>query len=198
MVNDDKSLNSMTIDYYSQGKLTKADEGDYTITIRNANDESLVTMNFSASSNLLFANSNSVNEVIKETDTSIFSFPLRYPLGSRKIELGYAGESIVRLNIPTKLLLDAINRLPKSGFRQPSRGQKNIAENRRETLKNKVDAVDNMLEADNEKGAQKKLRHDVKRAVNRWLKDEYPAPTVDDTSKSELLTLIKNHIKRLE
>jgi len=58
------------------------------------------------------------------------------------------------------LLHDAVDSIPDYGFI-------NNPQQRRKALHNKIDAVENMLIADNFKGALEKLKHDIKPFLRR-------------------------------
>lgn len=89
----------------------------------------------------------------------------------------------------TELIHDAIDLIPSYGF------IKN-AEQRRNALHNKVDAVEKMLKGKNKQGAKNKLENDIKDKLEKWL-ITYEKENVLQYSKEEIIELVNNLIKRL-
>lgn len=193
LVTDDGTVDRLTTDFRTEGELRTTDDGDYAVVAKDADGAVVTERSFALSFRLHVA-----DEVPRgpfETDTAAFSFPMRYPADLRTLELRKDGETLTTVRTTTDLLHDAIDRVPGEAFRQ--KGKREVADERRQALHNKVDAVERMLAAGNERGARKKLRRDLEPAVDRWLKDDHETTTPDDVSKAQLLSIIERHVERL-
>lgn len=212
LVNKDRTLESLTIDYYPKGEGLSRDDGDktvgvdeYTFVARDATDEVVNERSFRVSFKLPIVVEEGSSGAV-ELDTGLLSLTMGYPSEVRTLELQADGETIATFQTSTKLLHDAIDRIPDEAFRQEGdesegdeedEGEEDEEEGRRKALHNKVDSIEQMLEADNEQGARMKLQNDLKQAVKRWLKDDYETATIDDISKEKLLEIIDQHVERL-
>lgn len=197
LVSDGGTLNTSTLDFYTKGPVFSTADGDAAFVGRDVDGEVVIERSFELTFRL------GVLESPLETDSAPFSFPMRYPSDVRTLEIQHAGDTVTTFQTTSKLLHDAIARVPDTGFKQPGKGDTDVATERRQALQNKVDAIEQMLEAGNEQGkgteqgTRRKLENDLRPAVERWLKDDYETPTFDDISKEHLLTIIDRHIERM-
>jgi uncharacterized protein YeeX (DUF496 family) len=101
------------------------------------------------------------------------------------------GQTITTVNILNKLLVDAVNAIPINAFVRDNTG-------RWKALTNKASAIEKQLKSGDIMGACQRLRHDLKKHVENWLKDGCQKATPLEMTKEELLLLIDKLIMRLE
>ncbi|AFC99078.1 hypothetical protein Mtc_0307 [Methanocella conradii HZ254] len=98
-------------------------------------------------------------------------------------------KSLMELDPNTKLLHDMVDSIPDKGF------DKN-AEQRRNALHNKIDAVEKTLSENDSNGATNKLQNDIKDKLEKWLVDYEPDNPTQPT-KAEALSLVDEITNRL-
>jgi len=159
--------------------------GDYSIQILDKNNQVLTNIPFGAT----FETYTDVGGV--EKGVSGFAFVIPYPENTSKIQIQHNEEILVGLNPNTKLLHDTVDSIPEYGF-------VNNADQRKNALHNKIDAVEKMLEENNFQGAVYKLEHDIKDKVEKWLVDDYQKESVEQFSKNEIIRLLDEIVQRLK
>lgn len=122
-------------------------------------------------------------------DEDVFSFAVPFPEEAAAIEAELNG-TVTRLNPIERSIREAIARLPDAAFRRAPKG-------RRKALNNKLDELDEKMEAGEYRGALNKLEHDIRDKLEKWVQDEYETSALQPT-KAELLTLVDEMIARLE
>ena len=120
-----------------------------------------------------------------------FRFTIPYPSQTAEIIIKKSEEVLIEVNPQSKTLHDAIDGIPDHGF------EKN-PDQRRKALQNKVSALENMLDANNFKGAVKKLQKDIRPHLEDSLLEEYPVENPLQLTKNEVLELVDNIITRIQ
>lgn len=128
---------------------------------------------------------------IVETNSAPFVLSIPYPDNTAKIEIKHNDTTLVQVNPTIKLLDDAVDLIPDSGF-------KNEPANRRATLHSKIREIEKMLAQNNKKGALQKLQNDIKDKFQKWIKDSYPLDNPLQLSKAEVLDLVNATIERVK
>jgi hypothetical protein len=123
-------------------------------------------------------------------DTGAFAFAIPYESNAQALLIKRGEEILTEVNITTKLIHDAIDNIPDSGFI-------NKADQSKWVLHRKVDVIETQMKIGNLKGAVQKMENDVKPTINRWLIDNYPVSEVSQYSKDEILDLVNKLILRL-
>jgi hypothetical protein len=128
---------------------------------------------------------------IVRMETGVMAFTIPFPKEVATVQLTHSGKVISEFNPHEQLLADAIDNIPTTGFvKNPDQ--------RRKAMQNKVAALDKMI-ADKKYGeARDKLRDDIKKSVQNWLKDGYSTTDPLEITKEDLLKLIDNTIERLD
>ncbi|MFB6199857.1 MAG: hypothetical protein ABEJ83_03185 [Candidatus Nanohaloarchaea archaeon] len=179
--------------FHENGSLTELESGDYRIVGRDKSGDKVMEREFSASFKIHAAGAKREEpESPVSSEFAPFSFPVPYPEDTRSVEIKEGEDVIQSLNLNIKLLTDAINSIPSSGFKN-----ENTAEQKRTALLNKVDALANMLEKGDDTGAVEKLENDIKPSIEKWLKDEYSTSNPEKLSKDEVIKLVNEVIVRL-
>jgi uncharacterized repeat protein (TIGR03803 family) len=126
-----------------------------------------------------------------DLDAVPFTVESAYPAGATAIQLVRNGSVLVRVNIATKLLRDAIAALPDAAFtRNPTQ--------MRNALLNKVDAFDVQLAGGAKAGASKKLKNDIRKSLTDWLVDSYVTHSKLEYTKQQVLDLVDELLGRLQ
>jgi hypothetical protein len=113
-----------------------------------------------------------------------------YPMDAFSVEIVRTGQVIARVNVPTKLLADAVKSIPEAGF------GKNPSE-RRNALLEKINALDAQLSAKDLRGARQKLQNDIRKQLDEWLVNDYPIQTPLQYTKLAILALVDEILQRL-
>jgi len=106
--------------------------------------------------------------------------------------LAEEGNIISEFDPNIELLRTTVESIPQDGFEH-----QNAAEQRRNALLNKIDALENMLEAGNTRGAVRKMENDIKPSLDRWLEDGYETESALQLTKEEVLTTAEAVTERL-
>lgn len=210
-INKDDTVETYHTYFFEEGQLKEIDEGPYRMITRDKEGTVVTEQSFNTSSQH-HSGGSEVSE--SSTDVGAFSFPMRYPLSVRSVELGKAGEILTTYNVTTSTLHQAINEIPAGAFRRnDEEGNNNsgkkegddndkqsekLAENRRKALHKKVDAVGRKLDAGNERGAAQKLKNDVRPAIERWVESDYSTSRPVQYTQEQVLQIVARHIQRLD
>jgi hypothetical protein len=124
------------------------------------------------------------------TGISPFGFSIPLPPGLFSVRITHGAKSLVEFDLSTKLLLDAIDSIPSRGFTDN-------ADQRREALKAKVNAIGKMIRVGNLFGAEMGLTSDLRRVLGKWILDSYPIESPLEFSKSETLALVDEVVFRI-
>jgi len=123
-----------------------------------------------------------------EVDIAPFAFTIPYHDNIWQVNISKQGEIVTEVDAPTRLLHDAIDSIPETGFAGK--------EQQRKALHNKVDALEKQIESKNYIGAVEKLKNDIRKKVNEWLTD-YQKETPLVLTKEEILKLIDSLIQSI-
>jgi hypothetical protein len=124
----------------------------------------------------------------RPTDQAPFAFAIPYVAGAATLEISQNGIRLERFGIASRLLSDAVRSIPEPGF---------VKRNQKNTLLNKVLAVENQIASGNDFGARQKLEHDVRVHVDAWLLDRYAVTSRLAYTKQQLLELVDSLIAQL-
>lgn len=180
---------------YEDGPLKSIEDGEYSVIIKDDAGNTISDQSFDLSFKL-FASATKPVDSPFETDVSGFSFPIGYPPEARSVEITKNSETLIEVEPNIKLLHSAIDSIPKDGFKEED--GEDVAEDRREALHNKVDAIEKTLNQDKVRVAIRKLKKDLKPALKRWLKDGYETTSPDQLTKSEVIELVDDITDRLQ
>lgn len=162
--------------------------GDYAVIGRNGNNETVVEKPF----NVSFTACTLAESGLEELEAGPFSFAMEYPTEVETVEFQENEETLETFDPREKLLRGAIDSIPDTGFKQSK-----AVDQRRTALHNKIDAIEQMLNADNTQGAVQKLQNDVRPTIDRWLQDDYEADRPIEVTKGTVLATIDDTIDRL-
>jgi hypothetical protein len=161
------------------------DEGDYTIEFVDSTGSIVGSDNFPVS----FDISPDYEVPLIHTGISLFAFPVSLPAGLLSVRIRHADKVLNGFDLSSKLLADAVDAIPNRGFTDN-------ADQRRTALKNKVQAIGQMLTVRAFAGATMALKHDLMPKVSKWLIDSYATQSPLEVSKPEVLDLIDEVISR--
>jgi Tol biopolymer transport system component len=125
-----------------------------------------------------------------ETDFAMFTLAIPFPENTSKIQLLHESNVLAEFNPNIKLLHDAIDLIPNSGF-------KINAIQRRNALHNKIDEVEMKILDRDYADAINKLNNDIRDKFEKWLLDDYLKETPLQISKTEIIELVDEIINRL-
>jgi hypothetical protein len=113
-----------------------------------------------------------------------------FPVTAVAVAISFAGQPKATINITTKLLADALNSIPDTGFdKNPSQ--------RRNALLNQVSALDSQLSVRAYNEALNKLRNDISTSLQNWLIDGYTVQSPLQYTKPQILSFVQELIQRL-
>lgn len=166
-----------------EGNLDEPIPGDYLLKILDKDERVLYQKSFTAS----FKNTAGSN---RNLDRDTFGFAVAYPQEAYIVEIEKDNQVLSTTNTAGKLLRDAIKSVPDSGF------TKNPTQIRNALL-NKVDALDDQLNSKNTKGAYNKLKNDIRKSLESWLRDDYRVINDLEYTKQRILDLVDDLLQRL-
>ena len=167
-----------------QGSIDYIIPGDYSIQILDADEQVLANIPFYTSFDIYIDPLGVI-----ETDVAGFAFAIPYPENTSKIRIQHNGETLIEIEPNTQLLHDAVDSIPDYGFVVRS------AE-RRNALHNKINAVEKMIRKNNIWSATRKLEHDLKDKLEKWLVESYQKENPGQLSKDEVIRLVDEIIQR--
>jgi hypothetical protein len=172
--------------YVPEGSPTESEEGNCQIRVLDAFGQVVSQLSFPVEFAIRV-------EPIGEfpTDSVPIVVKLGFPIDAEFVEIVKDGQTITTVNILNKLLVDAVNAIPINAFVRDNTG-------RWKALTNKASAIEKQLKSGDIMGACQRLRHDLKKHVENWLKDGCQKATPLEMTKEELLLLIDKLIMRLE
>jgi 6-phosphogluconolactonase (cycloisomerase 2 family) len=127
---------------------------------------------------------------VRETDVAPFALALPFPKSAATLTIQREGTVLLRVNLFTKLLQDAVELIPDLGFVQ------NPSE-RRKALHNKIDALDTILNRRDFNAARNKLVNDIRQKLQEWLLPDYPVASKLQLTRIEIVQLVDDLISRL-
>lgn len=127
-------------------------------------------------------------------DTNVTTFVLKeeYPYDLAKFRLVENETTVAEFNPNVGLLRTAVESIPRTGFKQQE-----VAERRRKTLLNEIDALENTIEDGNTQDAVRKMENDIKPSLDRLLEDGYETKSALQLTKDEVLTTAEAVTERL-
>ena len=158
--------------------------GDYSVQLIEQNGSTIQEISFGGPFEMLVEPLGVV-----ETDFAPFVLTIPYTENTWKLQIQYKEETLIEINPNIELLHDTIDLIPGYGFI-------NNPLQRRNTLHNKIGAVEKMVEKDNFKGAINKLKFDIKDKFEKWLIDSYEVENSLQLSKEEIIELVDEIIGR--
>jgi hypothetical protein len=167
------------------GRIDKGESGDYSVKIFDINNEVIDEIPFDIRFQLHVTPGG-----IMETDIAPFGLSVPYTPDTSRVEISQNGQIIAEFNPNIKLLHDAVDLIPSTGF------EKN-PDQRRKALHNEIDAIEKILTEGNFQGAIQKLEHDIKDKLDKWLVDDYPREDLLQYAKDEIIDLVNKTIQRL-
>ncbi len=127
----------------------------------------------------------------QETNAAPFGFVVPYYQKASIVQVRNNGKILAQVHIITKLLYDAVESIPDSGFiDNPSQYRK--------ALQDKINALDLQLSKGNIADARNNLRNDIHKHFVEWLVDEYTTKSPLEYTKPAILELVDNSLQRLE
>lgn len=171
--------------YLSNVELEQPTPGDYSIQLVDQTGSVIQEISFEPSFEMYVEPFG-----ITILDFAPFVLAVPYPKNTFGIRIQYEGTILVDINPNIKLLHDAVDSIPDHGFA-------NNAEERRNVLHNKIEAVEEMIEQGNLKGAVNKLEFDIKDKLEKWLIDDCEVEDPRQLTKKEVIELINAIIERL-
>lgn len=217
-VDKDGAIIDLESHFFEEGRLENIKDGPYTIVGSDSTDNVIIKQTFNVSFEFLASGTGSTKSPI-ETDIGSFALPIRFPLSVRTIKIVKENKVLKRYNATTSTLHQAIDGIPSDKFRgkdtEDSKDERSgrdegkdkddgngkldgeLAENRRKALHNKVDALHRQLDAGNERGAIRKLEHDIRPAIERWVEPDYSTEKPDKYTRKKVLVIVERHIQRL-
>ena len=128
----------------------------------------------------------------RETDVAPFAFAVEYPAHATSVQILDDDVVIAEMDLSGKLLHDAVQLLPAGCFDHPN------PEVKRNTLQNKIDALEAILDQGNLRAAINKLTFDIRDKLEAWLIDGCVPAEALQMSKDEVLDLATILLTRLE
>lgn len=183
IVHQDGSIELMPLYALEDGIIDTPPFGSNIISMIDEEGNILATVNFDVSFTMVIDPLGVI-----PTDVAGFAFVVPYPQETLTTTI-QIGSTTIEINPSSRLLHDAVDSIPDNGFI-------NNPDKRRNALHNKIDALENMLKAQNINGAINKLQNDIRPTLDRWLVD-YDKETPQQLSKKEILDLIDDAIERL-
>jgi hypothetical protein len=174
--------------YVQDGGLPSTpEEGEYSLAFVDSNNSIVYQVPFAVDFDLHLTNAPGPIH----TGVSIFAFAVPAPEGVLRAQIEHGGIVTWQGDLLTKLLLDGLEAIPDRGF---------VADKiqRRNALRQKILAVENMLSAKNYFGALQALRFDLAKITDEWLLNDYSIESPLEFTKQEFLILINEAIRRLE
>jgi hypothetical protein len=168
--------------YRSQEGIVDELNGDYSLILSDINGNLISTSQFSASFH--------VQDAEIDLDRAPFTLAVPFPEKVVTLQVVHNGVVIGTTDILTKLLNDAIDGIPASGVI-------NNPEQRRNALHQKVNEVEDKIQAKDITDAVNKLNFDIKANLDRWLIDNYSLDNELQYSKPKLLGLVDELIARI-
>ncbi|MDG6219542.1 MAG: hypothetical protein QCI00_08895, partial [Candidatus Thermoplasmatota archaeon] len=180
------TIDLMPTYFVENGFADEVPSGDYSLKMFDMNEDVISEILFDVQ---FFVTADSSGTI--ETDFSGFAFVASYPEETTSISIEHEGETLVKFNPHSKLLHDAVDSIPDEGFaKNPNQ--------RRNTLHNKIDAFEKLLDERSYEEAQLKLEGDIKDKVEKWVVDDYQTDNPLQLSKEEVLALISEEEARIE
>jgi len=171
-------------------RMNKSDSGEVTDNQPGDGIVRIVTRTGTIISSVSFDSQAQPTDVPSFRGDIPFVASLPFPAGTFRVQVLIAGTVMAETNVSTKLLRDAVNSIPDSGFDQnPSQ--------RRNALLEKVTALDEQLSADAIQGARNKLQNDILKALQDWLRDSYAVRSPLQYTKPQILSLVNELIHRV-
>jgi hypothetical protein len=164
---------------------TPSAPGDYTVSVLDASGQILSSVSVTARFEL------NVEPIGPQpTDEVPLFVTVPYTPTAATITVLRNSQTVLRFNIASKLLVDAVASIPDDGF------EKNATE-RRNSLLEKIGALDAQLAAGALNGALEKLRNDIRGHLDEWLIDGYLVSSPLEYTKVEVISLVDELIGRL-
>jgi hypothetical protein len=167
------------------GILDNTFPGDYSVQILDKGGNVLTNLQF-------FTAFKAHIDPVGFVDTEVAAFTLSVPYvdNTSKLRIKLMGNTLIEINPNIKLLHDAIDSIPSSGF------LKN-ADQRRNALHNKISEVEQKILERYYVDAINKLKNDIRDKFEKWLLDDYQKETPLQISKTEIIELVDEIISRL-
>lgn len=168
------------------GVVDVVEPGDFNLQMLNASGNVVFEQSFGVAT---VAFSESFPAITLENSAFAFAVPYSGEVAELIIT---KGEEVLRVNVTTRLLHDALDHIPDFGFI-------NNATQRRNALHNKVRALENQVSARGDLGGViRKLKTDIKPTIMRWLIERYEVENPLQYSKEEILELVDRLIERTQ
>lgn len=186
LVHPDGQVEMRPLYRVDEGFIDEIPPGDHSLQQFDAQGNLIQEISFSVASTIF------VNPFPPiELDTGAFAFAIPYPENTQELRILREGVLITDIVVTTQLLRDAVDAIPDFGF------DKN-PDQRRNTLHNKIDALEEQIRAGAFTGAVNKLQNDIRPSLERWLVGDYQKENVLQYSKEEILALVDEMIERLD
>jgi parallel beta-helix repeat protein len=173
-------------DKVSNAAPTTSEDGNYSVRVYDSAGRILSELTMPVTFTVNLESTGSV-----DTDTVPLVVVVPYPSNAATVEILDQGTVIASVSPQSKLLRDAINSIPDSGF------VRNPAETRNALL-NKVKAIENQIAIRDYYGARQKMLNDLRKHVESWLLDGYSKNTPLQFEKPEVLQVIDDTAARLQ
>ena len=170
--------------FASSSNVDPEEAGDLFLTMLDINHTVLKLVTLPVSFNILLEGIGNV-----DAPTTILAQRVSLPPGVVTFQFNRAGISLGNIDVVTKLLRDALDSVPDTGFLFPAQG-------RRTALTNMIDAIDRAIRAHNAYGAMQMLSINFRTAIGNWLLNDYPT-TETQLSKQQVLVLTDAMVNQL-
>jgi hypothetical protein len=158
---------------------------EYEITAFDASGNAVAEVSFPVSFSVYFEPIG-----VQPTDSVPMVEALPYPTTAMSVAISHNGQVITHVNVSSKLLSDAIRSIPNGAFRREANEHK-------QELLEKVREVERQLAAKDLRRAIADLR-ELHRELDRELLDEFPVASPLESTKTQILDLVRDQIKRLK
>ncbi|MHA2031042.1 MAG: FG-GAP-like repeat-containing protein, partial [Candidatus Kariarchaeaceae archaeon] len=153
--------------------------GNNSVAILDANENTIEKVIFSNNYNLIPVGSDSI-----EMNVSLFMVSIPFPNESRKVVIHLEGLDPIEIEPYSKILHDAISTIPDEAFTQPANQSRNA-------LLNKIEALESMLRKGSTTGAKQKLKRDIIGKLDKWICKDYKLNTGLELTYEEIIELVE-------
>ena len=167
-----------------EGRITQSRPGDGVVRVRDASGQILAEVTFPISFTAFVEPFGA-----QPTDIVPLFIKVPYPDGATSIEILHANQVLARVSPAIKLLHDAINAIPGSGFNQ-------TPTQLRQALHNRVGAIERMLAEGAMVGGQHALIA-LRSTLVEWLREGYMTVVPTELTKNEILRVVDEVIEHI-
>lgn len=185
VVDEDDEVRITSIRKRQGRPMPSAEGGNVTIDIQDPNDNILDSRTYSDALRVTYLDEDMSSGTTLEDQ---FLFVIPFPETTAKVRTELEGV-VTTMNPVERSVRDRIEQIPDYGFI-------NRPDERRDSLFNKLDAIDEQMKQDGFRSARQQMEDDVRANLERWLEEEYETTALQPT-KQEMLELVDDMINRL-